>query len=828
MSAQSPLPDHGASPARARPRRLVDHLAVLTSHWVIFLVAFLTVFGTFLAIALLKTASVTATAAVELSNSSSGGRFLPSMGSQDAAHKLENEVAAALSLDLARAAAADKAAHLTCVVEEQAIHRVLDLFLRSINRGREPCLLEVTTPDKLPEGEAALEQYLLQFDLSGEGLAVTRLPAGDTERVLGFTPKKEFGAFGRRFAVGAKLENRGSVAGRAFLVSVRSYESAARWIHKSAQAFALGRESDMLRIGFTCEDPELARNVADTLARAYIARGRERYHEELQAFMDALKAQIGEATAALLLLENARDAFVQKNDAVYLTVEKVALLSNQPKQAADVVDLERALKVMDQKHEELMKLRGLPLAESMDELLAHQPDPLLQSLWTASRDLSRQRNAILKAGVIKEAHADIVKIDVQIAALEDEIRAGLERLFRLAQERHERERVSTAEQLERAKAALVKTETRLGAIPGIERELSAMQRRVDAKRSSLDGLLERQTSLQLLESSNHSPVRLVEQALATTPETSLLKGVLLALLLGLAAGGGAAIGRDALSGGLRTPEEVEDLLRIPVYAAVPDFRTAPRAERAGVRNGLIALQRPRSGLAECYWQLRAKFLFMGPERRVRCLAVTSAMPFEGKTVTVLNLAGVLAQAGARVVVVDADMRRPQCHKHLGLPLAPGLGEVLEGGTSLDDAVRPTRYESVSLLPAGTAKGNPGRLLDGARVTRLIEGLKQKFDLVLVDLPPVLAVADAAGAMRAFDGVLQVVRSRKAHGHVLEEAKRELELLGARVLGAVFNAYDMRRSKGRGYGYGRYLRDEPEAEPEAQAARPVRLKHVDGP
>lgn len=825
MSAALPASESQVSGSRQPSRRLTDHLAVVTTHWLIFSALSLAVFGAVLIPQLLATPRAQAAAVIQLVNDAGTGLAGAGASAEVPQSKLENEVAEARALDLAREAAADKVLHLTCVIEQQDAYRVLDLALRSIGHGREPCLLEATTPDALPAGEAALEVYRMRFNLSGEGLSVEGVTGvSGTEAVHAFDWGKPFRALGRTFLLGRREPIRGSHAGRSFLVSVRSVESAARWIREGARVTPLGAGSDMFRIGFSSEEPEVARSVAEALATAYLQRSAMRYHESIHEALGALGKQIARVDGELTEAQQERDTYVQEHDAVFLGSEKSGLLQSRTTKADQILQLKQSLESLEAGHARVMKLKGVPLADSMDELLAVQPDALLQSLWSAARDVRRMRAAALKNNA-KELAPEILKYDRQVEALEEEIQAGLERLFRLAEERAGRERAALQAQLERAQGDVVAINARLAAIPEIERTLNVLDRKIDSQRQILDSLQARKSSLEILEGSNRKPTRLIEQALPGEPEYSLLKALLLALVLGFGAGVAGAVGLDALRAGVRSPEALEDLLRVPVYAAVPDFGTVPRSERSGVKGGLIALHRPRSGLAECYWQLRAKFLFMGPERRVRCLAVTSAMELEGKTVTVLNLAAVLAQSGASVVVVDGDLRRPQCHKHLQMDLTPGLREVLAGETSFREAVKATRYERVHLLPAGRLVSKPGGLFDVARIGKLIEDLKQEYDHVLVDLPPVLAVSDPAGAMRAFEGVLLVVRARKTAPAAVEEAKRELDQLGGRVLGSVFNGYDVRRFRGRNYGYGRYFRADPEEVAPAQP--PVRLKHVRG-
>ena len=189
---------------------------------------------------------------------------------------------------------------------------------------------------------------------------------------------------------------------------------------------------------------------------------------------------------------------------------------------------------------------------------------------------------------------------------------------------------------------------------------------------------------------------------------------------------------------------------------------------------------------------------------MKAFAITSSVEQEGKTVTTANLAVVLAQANSRVIVVDADMRRPSAHAIFETELSPGLVDVLTEKTAWRSVVRKIEgVESLHLISAGRTPSNPGALLDSPAFTRLLGELKADYDYVLFDVPPVLAVADAAAFLRQLDAIVLLSRSGRCDAEIVDGAREQIVRLGGNVVGAIFNAFDARKSGARGYGYHGY-------------------------
>jgi non-specific protein-tyrosine kinase len=203
------------------------------------------------------------------------------------------------------------------------------------------------------------------------------------------------------------------------------------------------------------------------------------------------------------------------------------------------------------------------------------------------------------------------------------------------------------------------------------------------------------------------------------------------------------------------------------------------------RTALITLTHPRSPVTEAYRSLRTNLEFSSLDRPLRTMIVTSAAPEEGKSTTLANLAVTMAQAGKRVILVDADLRRPVQHTLFGLRDAPGLTNlVIDADATREPPLQPTGIANLQLLASGPLPPNPSELLGSRRMTEIIAGLAERAEVVLFDAPPVIAVTDAAVLASRVDGVLLVIYAGKTRREHVEKARALLDKVNARIVGTV--------------------------------------------
>jgi capsular exopolysaccharide synthesis family protein len=256
---------------------------------------------------------------------------------------------------------------------------------------------------------------------------------------------------------------------------------------------------------------------------------------------------------------------------------------------------------------------------------------------------------------------------------------------------------------------------------------------------------------------------------------------------------------------VNTPDDLEERVGIPVLGFVPDMQPQDIEKDGFAYRGTITLSEPKSSAAEAYRSIRTNLSFCAPPEEAKVLVVTSAGPGDGKTTTTTNLALVLAHGGMRVLLVDADFRRPMIHNAFGLESKAGLSNLLVGQTTLDRVLQKAQrdgkvVETLDVLAAGPKPPNPTELLDSRGMRKFLEEARKTYDRVILDSPPVLFVADASIVAGASDGVILVVKAAKNTRSIARKARKHLEGVKAKILGGILNDVYVSRL---GYYYSYY-------------------------
>jgi capsular exopolysaccharide synthesis family protein len=317
-------------------------------------------------------------------------------------------------------------------------------------------------------------------------------------------------------------------------------------------------------------------------------------------------------------------------------------------------------------------------------------------------------------------------------------------------------------------------------------------------------------------------------------------------MLGVLVGCGGAYLLEVTDKSFRTPEEIRARLRLPIVGHIPYLThtrdqvpfVSPAGEPVELDAALYTLHRPSSVEAEAYRSVRTALYFSTQGERHKVVQVTSPNMGDGKSTLIANLAIAIAQSGRKVILVDADLRRPRVHRVFGLTSRKGLAQVIAGSVPLTDAVQPTVVPNLSALPCGPRPAQPGELLTLPAFADVLEELRESYDYVLVDTPPLLAVSDPCAVAPRVDGVLLTLRISKNGRPAAERARDMLGSLRVQIFGVVVNGVGKQGAMA-GYGYEHYqyadtysdsytssaeVEGEPAAEP---APRPVLTATVNG-
>ncbi|MFN7145665.1 MAG: polysaccharide biosynthesis tyrosine autokinase, partial [Myxococcota bacterium] len=326
------------------------------------------------------------------------------------------------------------------------------------------------------------------------------------------------------------------------------------------------------------------------------------------------------------------------------------------------------------------------------------------------------------------------------------------------------------------------------------RKIAELQLAADATQAIYKSLLEQQYQIAVAEAMTVSDMKAVEPAKAPDRAAApkLLVYLVLGSIVGVAVGFGLVFLFEYVDDSVQGAEDLRLVWPLPILGLVPSYKLKGPTQ-------LIGALPPTDPLFEAYRAIRNSIAFAGVDSPIDILTVTSSIPGEGKSTFTTNLGICLANDGKRVVIVDCDLRRPTQHKAFPtLGNDRGVSSVLSQTLALDEAVQETPIANLSILTSGPLPNNPGRLVESLRLRQMLQQLAQKYDMVLVDAPPVLAVGDALNLGRASKGTLVVVESGKTTRRMLADLRTRVEGSGFEPIGVVLNKV----SAGAG-GYGNY-------------------------
>ncbi|MDR7603840.1 MAG: polysaccharide biosynthesis tyrosine autokinase [Armatimonadota bacterium] len=566
------------------------------------------------------------------------------------------------------------------------------------------------------------------------------------------------------------------------------------------------RGADMIRIEVTHRVPEQAARRAQAVTDAFLAFLLEGRRTQARATREFIEQQLAKVSRDLRSAEDALLRFKLTHGEVSLPEETRIRLEKLADLSAQLVTTEterRAAEAQrDRATEELRRREQITPSTWV-------ASPLIQSLRQQLASLEIQLAGLLEK--FTERHPEVVATRAQIAETQRRLEAELRRSL-LAQtytvdpiyQGLVQQAVSaevTAATLRAREEALRQAVQRwtgeIRDLPPRELALARLTRQQKVAENVYLMLSQKYHEARIAEASVVPDLRIVDRARPPErpafPQRGLVAG--LGAVVGIFVAVAAAFTAERLDSRFHRPDEAEQTLGLPMLAMVPHLHQT---------DGKVPLAQDsrRSVFAESFRTLRTGVLYSAPEGSLRTLLVTSPELGDGKSTVAANLALALARSGRRVALVDADLRRPSLLEVLQPPQPFGLSDHLVGEVGLDDVVQPTRYPNLLFVPAGRTAPNPAELLGSQRMRDFLERLRERVDVVVLDTPPVMAVTDAVILARDSDGVILVINPGTTHREAAVRARRQLEALGARVLGFVFNDAPVDSRRGY-YGYAYY-------------------------
>lgn len=330
---------------------------------------------------------------------------------------------------------------------------------------------------------------------------------------------------------------------------------------------------------------------------------------------------------------------------------------------------------------------------------------------------------------------------------------------------------------------------------------------------------------QLWQAGQFNNVRIMDYARTSFPiKPSKKQNAALGLLVGIFLGGGLAFFLEYLDTSIRTIGDIEKYLSWPVLSIVPRFEQTVKGKASDSEIQPVVSKFSKSASAEAYRTLRTNIQLADLDNPPKFLVVTSAIPLEGKSTTALNLAVALAQEEGKVLLVDADLRKPTIHKVLHLDNSSGLADLIVNNSELAASVKQFKdIGNLWVLTSGSVPSNPSELLGSSSMKTLVEQMKKEYEHVIFDTPPLISVSDTAVLASQADGILVVIRPGKVKGEIARRTKELLERIGTPVLGCILNGVETSHSNY--YYYYNYYRYYAGSEGEGKAKRKEKKSNV---
>lgn len=664
--------------------------------------------------------------------------------------------------------------------------------------GQVQLLLDPSNPNvmkfqEVNQGSYLYEQYFQQTQVN---ILRSRGLARRTIEALKLWDAPELGGGERAGSVPARIG--GLLSGRKKAAAPASGETAKQALAIDAFLKSLTvapiRNSSLVNVRFASPNPELAASAANTLARQYIEQNLEYKFTSTKDASDWLASQLAVERKKLEASEQALQRYREAGDAVALedrqniVVQRLADLNAAYTQARTERFEKEAL------YNQLRSLQHDRAA--LDTFPAILANTFIQQLKAQLADLQRQKAQMAER--LGEKHPDMIKLNSAIEATEARLAGEVGKIVQSV-----RNEFLSAESKERSLAAELESQ-KAGALAlnrkGIE--YGVLRREAESNKQMYEALLQRARETDVSGEMKASNIRIVDQAEVPRRPVRPRKAMNLVLgfLAGLASGLGLALFVEYLDNRVKNPDEIKHHLGLSFLGLVPAAR---QEDVAAGRSPLIS-ETVAQNFAEAFREIRTSVMFSSADDGPRSVLVTSTQPAEGKSVIAANLAVSLANAGLRVLLLDADMRKPRLHDLMKTKQSPGLSSLLVGQAKANEVVHKTGTPNLWIMPAGPNPPNPAELLGSTRFLNLVTSLGEHFDWTVIDSPPVMAVTDPSVVAHRTTGVVFVIGSEQVDRRKALTAVQKLQASKGKILGAVLNRVNVERNP---YYYSHYYSHE---------------------
>lgn len=579
------------------------------------------------------------------------------------------------------------------------------------------------------------------------------------------------------------------------------------------------KDTNIIRITAQAGNSKEAARIANSVAEAYRDENILARNRQVREAKQFIESQLSEMEQRLRLSEEQLKSFKERQGGVPLSDMATAALSNL---AAKDAEREKTQRLLDGVTQEIRRLKETPetALKAGAQPLFDPPDPTISKTTAAILETQFERANLLLT--LTPLHPQIKQLDAKLAGLRADYLRELEAKRTVLQER-----------LRAAEAVVQSARASLQAFPQSTLEEGRLLREVKVNEDLASLLKRRNEEAQIREKEQIQEVTIVHSAVEPTSPKAVTQTAtksLVGLVIGLVLGVVISLIVESLDTSIGAIEDVEAFLEVPVIGLIPDLEKTPKRQEGEappdsgippeIRPFLVSILQPVSAVAESFRALRTNIEFLSLQRPLKVIAITSASITEGKTTTAINLALNIAQLGKRVLLVEADLRKPFIHHVFGIPREPGLSEVIIenlpwskavrtvtdlmlGGLGFEQITSAPNIDKMDILTSGRPPLNPAEFLNSPRVTELLTTLKEEYEYVILDASPVLPITDAVILSSKCDSTIIVYRVGRIPRSALRRTKTLLENVQANVLGVVLTG--LRAELSRDYEELKYAR-----------------------
>ena len=592
------------------------------------------------------------------------------------------------------------------------------------------------------------------------------------------------------------------VPGVADTVCLRGIDNAVAFLKSQIQAQP-AKQSELIYVSMEASNPQDAATIVNAVVESYLDYQGQQHKSTAVEVLKILQKELDQREGELQATQKAIEDFRKANPEMAMRTDKGNIVLNH---------LEELLDRLTQ-----AQLRQISLTSAVEEsrALANDPDALrhlIDRLQIAPNNTGPDADQTLMAEFAFERrhlqdlldqlgpqNDSVVAAQKHMGRLQAEIQQTAQATAQHYQELLEQESQQVSREVADLQNALDKMRNSVVDLNEKEAEYDRFVQDEQRETQEIDILGSRMKEVNFTEDVGNLSVSVVESAkpnpMPVRPKHA--QTMAMALIAGLMIGLGGALLRDMVDQRLRSVEEISGVLDLPVLGAIPHML----AKGSGPERGQEIHLHPRSDVAESYRTVRTAIHFgVSAGQSIKTILVTSPAPGDGKTTLASNLAIAIAQASRRVLLIDADCRRPMMHKIFGLNDQVGVSSVLMGKAPLAKAIQKTNIEMLDVLPCGPLPPNPAEMLNSQAFLDMVKEASQIYDQVLLDSPPIVPVTDARILGASVDVTILVLRAEKTTRRMAEFAREAMFSVGASVLGCVVN--DVPRGKD-GYGYYYY-------------------------